>query len=271
MKVLWVFAHPEPRSLGGALRDEGVRVLHADGHEVRQSDLYAMRWDPVVGAADFDHDPADRLLVGAAAQRAHAAGALRADIRSEQDKLVWADTVVVQFPLWWYAMPAILKGWFDRVFVQGFAFGVRDPATGRTLRYGEGTLTGKRAMVVVSAGAREVSLGPRGVNGQLDELLFPLQHGTLWYSGMSVVPPLLVPSADRADTPAFAAAAARLAERLRGLPVARPIPFRRQNGGDYDEDLVLRPDIAAGRHGLSVHLAAAAGVQAPSAPITSVP
>lgn len=255
MKVLWIFAHPERRSLSGALRDEGVRALRDQGHEVRQSDLYAMRWNPVVDGGDFGHDPDERLVVGDASERAHASGRLSGDIRAEQDKIAWADTLVLQFPLWWYDMPAILKGWFDRVFVKGFAFGITDPRSGRTLRYGEGMLTGKRAMVVVTAGARESSLGPRGINGELNDMLFPLQHGTLWYTGISVVPPLLVHGADRATDGDFALHAKRLRERLDSLATADPIPFRTQNGGDYDADLVLRPELAPGRAGPGVHSA----------------
>ncbi|WP_199836286.1 NAD(P)H-dependent oxidoreductase, partial [Streptomyces sp. NRRL F-4489] len=130
MKVLWLFAHPESRSLNAALRTEGLRTLEAHGHEHTLSDLYAMKWNPVVDAADYDHDPSDRLQVGDASERAYATGRLSPDIADEQRKLAWADTLVLQFPLWWYGMPAILKGWFDRVFVKGFAFGHTDPATG---------------------------------------------------------------------------------------------------------------------------------------------
>lgn len=188
MNVLWVFAHPEPRSLGGALRDDGLRTLRELGHDVRESDLYAMKWNPVVDAADFGTVAGDeRLVVGATSARAYAGGELSADIVAEHEKLAWADAVVVQFPLWWYGMPAILKGWFDRVFVKGFGYGVRAD-DGRTLRYGEGKLAGKRAMVVLSAGAREPALGPRGINGPLNDILFPLHHGTLFYAGMSVLP-----------------------------------------------------------------------------------
>ncbi len=193
MKVLWLFAHPDHRSLSGALKTEGLRTLDAHGHRHEVSDLYAMKWNPVVDADDYAHDPDDRLRIGDASERAYTEGRLSPDIRAEQEKLAWADTLVVQFPLWWYGMPAILKGWFDRVFVKGFAFGLTDPATGRPRRYGDGKLAGKRAMVVVTAGARAATLGPRGVNGDLNDLLFPLQHGTLWYTGMSVVPPAAHP------------------------------------------------------------------------------
>ncbi|MEW2360140.1 NAD(P)H-dependent oxidoreductase [Spirillospora sp. NPDC029432] len=252
MNVLWIFAHPEPRSLNGALRDEGLRELARLGHRTRGSDLYAMDWDPVVRAADYGHDPRERLQVGAASERAQAAGALGPDIRAEQDKIAWADAVVLQFPLWWHGMPAILKGWFDRVFVQGFAFGVTD-TQGRTLRYGEGNLAGKRALVVTTAGARGTGMGPRGLHGDTEQLLFPLLHGTLWYTGMTVLPPLLIPGADRLTPARYAPAAARLRERLRGLATDAPVPYRRESGGDYDTDLILRPHLEPGRAGLDIH------------------
>ncbi|MFG3113070.1 NAD(P)H-dependent oxidoreductase [Streptomyces sp. NPDC048197] len=243
MKILWLFAHPDPRSLSGALKDEGLRALEAHGHEYRVSDLYAMKWNPVVDAPDYGHDPTDRLHVGPASEHAYHHGHLSPDIIEEQSKVTWADTVIVQFPLWWYGMPAILKGWFDRVFIRGFAFGHTDPETGRPLRYGDGQLTGKRAMVITTAGARAATLGPRGVNGNLNDLLFPLQHGTLWYTGMSVLPPLLIPGADRTTPTAYATAATRLRERLRTLPTTEPLAFRHQNTGDYDDDLLLHPHL----------------------------
>jgi NAD(P)H dehydrogenase (quinone) len=254
MNVLWVFAHPEPRSLSGTLRADGVRALRELGHECRVTDLYAMGWNPVVDRADFTAEEGERLVVGAASERAHQGGTLSLDIRMEQDKLRWADAVVLQFPLWWYGMPAILKGWIDRVFVKGFAYGVRDPATGRTRRYGDGLLRGTRALAVVTAGAPEATIGPRGVNGDIEQLLFPLLHGTLFYTGMDVLPPFVVAGADRMTDDGCADASARLRERLRALPDAAPIAFRAQNGGDYDDDLVLRPDVAPGRSGLAVHV-----------------
>ncbi|MFJ9161494.1 NAD(P)H-dependent oxidoreductase [Streptomyces griseoviridis] len=252
MKVLWLTAHPEPRSLNGSLYREGVRSLEEQGHEVRTSDLYAMNFNPVVTADDFSHADGERLIVGRAAQEAVRRGSLAPDITAEHAKLSWADTVIVQFPLWWYGMPAILKGWFDRVFVGGFAFGIHD-AQGRQLRYGEGALAGKRAMVIVSAGAREVSLGPRGINGDLNDLLFPLQHGTLWYAGIDVLPPLLVHGADRMDEATYAFHVDALRERLKDLPHTEPLPFRRQNGGDYDDDLVLRPELSPHLTGTAAH------------------
>jgi NAD(P)H dehydrogenase (quinone) len=57
-------------------------------------------------------------------KQAFAQGTQSADIAAEQEKLLWADTVIFQFPLWWFSMPAIMKGWIDRVYAWGFAYGV---------------------------------------------------------------------------------------------------------------------------------------------------
>ncbi|WP_046471335.1 NAD(P)H-dependent oxidoreductase [Allosalinactinospora lopnorensis] len=255
MKILWVFAHPERHSLNGSLMDEGLRALERLGHENRVSDLYAMGWKPVVDADDFGGtapEDADRLVVGAEQERAYLEGRLGEDVLAEQEKIRWADALVLHFPMWWFGPPAILKGWFDRVLVQGFAFGIKD-ARGRTRRYGDGGLVGKRALVVTSVGARESGFGPRGVHGHVDEVLFPLLHGTLWYTGVAALPPFVVYGADRATEADFTTYAGALRARLGALPSAAPIAYRHENSGDYDDALVLRPHLAAGRTGLGVH------------------
>ncbi|MCE0768051.1 NAD(P)H-dependent oxidoreductase [Pseudonocardia kujensis] len=261
MDVLWVVAHPEPRSLTGVLAAEGRAALEEQGHEVAVSDLYAMRWNPVLTRLDYGLDGEERLVVSAAARRAFDAGTLPPEVRAEQDKLRRADALVLQFPLWWFGMPAILKGWVDRVFVDGFAYGVRGP-DGRTRRYGDGVLAGKRALVVTTTGGPDPVFGSRGINGHAEELLFPLLHGTLFYAGATVLPPLLVPGADRFTEADGARAVAALRERLTGLRTDAPLPFRPQHGGDYDEHLVLRPHLAPGRTGLAVHTADAPEVRA---------
>lgn len=253
MKVLWISAHPEPASLNGSLRMEGIEALKAGGHEVVESDLYAMGFNPVVTGDDYQHDPAERLVVGHESKRALLAGELSADIRAEHDKLAWADTIVVQFPLWWYGMPAIMKGWFDRVFVQGYAYGVKDPDTGRTRRYGDGGLAGKRALIVTTVGVPGDAMGPRSIHGGMDDVLFTLTHGTLWYAGIEVVEPLAILGANRMSGQEYRDAADELRERLLALPTAEPIPFRRENSDDYDENLNLRADLAPGRVGGPIH------------------
>ena len=257
MKILWVHAHPEPRSLTSSLRDEGLDAAIEAGHEVKVSDLYAMAWNATLDTTDFGDLPDRPTEISRASEAAHKAGTLTSDIQAEQDKLLWCDTVVLQFPLWWYSTPAILKGWIDRVFTKGFAYGIPDPANPRrTYRYGDGPLSGRRAQVFVTIGSPARAMGPRGVNGQLDQVLFPLLHGTLWYVGMDVLPPVAIHDADHITTAGYDDAVRRVRRRVQGLASVEPLPYRHQNGGDYDAHLVLRDDIAPGRSGLGVHLEA---------------
>lgn len=248
MNILIVSAHPEPTSLTNALRDEAVEQLRADGHDVRVSDLYAAKWKAVVDREDFPNfPPAKRLQVAAASGEAFAAGAMTADVADEQAKLLWADALILVFPFWWLSFPAILKGWVDRVFAYGFAYGVGEHSDKRWGdRFGEGRLAGRRAMLVVTAGGWEPHYGPRGINGPIDDLLFPINHGVLFYPGYEVLPPFVVYQADRLDDNAFRKTADALRDRLRTLFTASPISFRQQNGGDYViPSMQLRPEAAA--------------------------
>ncbi len=252
--ILWVYAHPEERSLNASLRDAGVAAAQEAGHRVVLSDLYAMGWKSELDGADVAGTPDLPPEISRATRRAYDAGTLAPDIREEQRKLRDADALVLQFPLWWYATPAILKGWIDRVFAKGFAYGLRDPRQpGRTFRYGDGPLAGRRAQVITTTGSPAPAMGPRGINGQLDQVLFPLLHGTLWYVGIAPLPPLAVHSADRFDRSDFREASSRIAERMHGLFDVEPIGYRYQNRDDYDDDLVLRDDVAPGATGLSAH------------------
>jgi NAD(P)H dehydrogenase (quinone) len=246
MKALLVFAHPDPRSLNGALRDVAVAELVAQGHQVKVSDLYAEGWKSEVDRADFP-DLADdqRLKPVAASKQAFRGNTLTPDVKTEIDKLLWADALILQFPLWWFAMPAILKGWVDRVFAYGFAYGVGEHSEARWGdRYGEGTLAGKRAMLIVTAGGWEEHYSPRGVNGPIEDLLFPINHGILYYPGYDVLPPFVVYRVDRFGEADFAPVAGELRERMRTLATTAPIAYRRQNGGDYlIPKMQLRPDL----------------------------
>ena len=258
MKVLFVFAHPEPRSLNGALRDVAIRELEAQGNEVRMSDLYAGRWKSQVDRADFPALAADaRLKPASASEEAFAAKALTEDVRAEQDKLLWADTLILQFPLWWFSMPAILKGWVDRVYAYGFAYGVGEHSDQHWGdRYGEGTFAGKRAMLIVTTGGWEDHYAARGINGPIDDLLFPINHGILYYPGYDVLPPFVAYRVDRLDEAGFERVAEGLRERMRTLTTTPPIPYRRQNGGDYlIPSLQLRPGLGdPDAAGVALHL-----------------
>lgn len=257
MNVFIVHAHPERRSLNGALLDFATQHLAARGHTVEVSDLHAMRWKPVLDAEDFPaRDPRERFDPMADARSAFDLGTQRPDVLAEQGKLRRADAVILQFPLWWFTMPAILKGWVDRVYANGFAYGVGEHSDRRWgERYGEGVMAGKRAMLMVTMGGWDSHYGPRGINGPMDDLLFPIHHGVLHYPGFDVMPPFLVHRTSKTDEARFSRITRELAARLDGLFTDAPIPFRRQNGGDYTiPELTLKPELAPGREGFALHV-----------------
>jgi len=258
MNVLIVYAHPEPRSLNGQLKDFAVGRLREAGHEVQVSDLYAMDWKAPLDGADTlqQRDPA-RFDPMADSGHAFREGLQSPDIAAEQAKLRWADAVIFQFPLWWYSMPAIMKGWIDRVYAYGFAYGVGEHSDQRWgNRFGEGNMAGKRAMLVVTTGGWESHYSARGINGPINDILFPIQHGILFYPGFEVLPPHVIYRTSKIDGEKLHEVKARLGERLDTLWTTAPIPFRTQNAGDYlIPALTLREGLAPGVSGFAAHLA----------------
>jgi NAD(P)H dehydrogenase (quinone) len=257
MNIFIVFAHPEGRSLNATLRDIAIDELQARGHEVRVSDLYAQRWKAQVDRADFPAWPVDeRLEPRLASKDAFISGTLTDDVKAEQDKLEWADAVIVQFPLWWFSMPAILKGWFERVYSHGYAYGVGEYTDKRWgNRYGEGVFAGKRAMILMTTGGWPHHYSARGINGPMEDLLFPINHGILYYPGFDVLPPFIVYNAQRLEAERFDVVSSELRQRMRDLFTIRPIPYRQQNGGDYRiPQMLLQDHIKPGQGGFSVHL-----------------
>ena len=109
MRALVLLAHPDPQSFSAALAAAALRGLAAGGHEARLVDLYAQDFDPVMTRAD-------RL--------AYETGTAVVDpvVAAQAEHVRWADTLVFVFPTWWSGLPAILKGWLERVLVPGVAF-----------------------------------------------------------------------------------------------------------------------------------------------------
>lgn len=254
-RVLIVYAHPEPTSLTRQLVQVTVETLEAQGHEVIKSDLYGMRWKAVFDENDFpSRANPERLSFIAESAHAYATGQQTEDVATEQAKLSSADAVILQFPLWWFGVPAILKGWIERVYAYGFGYGYKNE--GNRYRYGEGALKGKRAMVSALMGGAAADYGPRGINGPIDQILFPLTHGALFYPGMDVLPIHAVYGSAFITTPAEVEA---VKEAWRGraerLFEDTPISFRSQNGGDYPDRHTLGDCVAPGKAGLLAHVA----------------
>jgi putative NADPH-quinone reductase len=109
MRMLVIFAHPLEDSFAAALRDIVVETLSAGGHEVDLCDLYKETFDPVMSARERSVYYKDMLNNVQA-------------VSDHVQRLRWAEGVVLVFPSWWYGMPAILKGYFDRVWLPGVAF-----------------------------------------------------------------------------------------------------------------------------------------------------
>lgn len=183
MNALIVYAHHEPRSFNAAMKDRALGVLTANGWHAEVSDLYAEGFAAAAGRADFTRPTASERF-GYVHEQRHAAASRRyaGDILREQDRLARADLVLLQFPLWWYAPPAILKGWADRVLTHGFAYT-------DTELFDTGLLRGKRSMLAVTTGGtREELHADSAVTGTVDEILRPISGGVLRYVGMDVAP-----------------------------------------------------------------------------------
>lgn len=194
MNVLIVFAHPEPQSLNGALKDSSVKILEENGHKVQISDLYKKKFKAVADKDDFLvlKNP-ERFNYISEQYHALNRNTFTADIVEEQKLVTWADLIIFQFPMWWTDAPAILKGWFDRVFSYSFAYG---PG-----RYGEGNLKGKKAIISVTHGAEDLSeYEEDGIKGKINERLFNIQHEKLYYCGMTVLEPFLFPAGANEET-----------------------------------------------------------------------
>jgi len=118
MRVLVIYAHPLADSFAAALHRAVVAVLRRGGHEVDDCDLYAEGFDPVLSAAER--------------RRYNTPSPDLAGVSEHVARLRAAEALVLCFPTWWYGMPAILKGYFDRVWAQGVAF--RLPEGGGAIR-----------------------------------------------------------------------------------------------------------------------------------------
>ena len=250
--VLVVYAHPEPTSLTRQFVRETIQILGKQGHIVLQSDLYGMGWKAIFDERDFlCRINTDRLDFIQESGNTYATDQQSPDIATEQRKLLAADLVIFHFPLWWYGMPAILKGWIDRVYAYGFAYGYK--GEGNRYRYGDGIFKGKRALLSVMVGGPAADYAPRGINGPLDELLFPITHGALFFPGFDVLTTHAVYGTGKIEKSAAEEECAVWRARLEHIFNETPIPFRRQNGGDYQGG-ILADHICAGKSGVSIHI-----------------
>jgi len=185
VRALVIYAHPEPTSFCAAFKDAAIAVLERAGLTVEVSDLYAERFDPVGGRRDFvgKADPA-RFHYQTEQLTAWKNQTFSPEIQREQERVSRADLFIFVFPLWWGGVPAILKGWFDRVLAYGFAY-----ADGR--RYEHGYFNGKRGVLAISTGGTEHLFSEGGSYGPVSSVLHGVQHCMLEYLGLETAQPFV--------------------------------------------------------------------------------
>lgn len=239
-----VLAHPERQSFNGLLAETSQATLEEQGWRVSLSDLYRMGFDPLEGAQHYEQFADESRFHAQTEQRHHAdAGTTPADVASEIQNLLAADLLVVHFPLWWFGMPAMLKGWIDRVFVYGAMYR-------SARRYDTGICAGKRMIACITTGASADSCANDGREGDTRMHLWPLLF-SFRYVGYSVLVPeifhgvggVAFVEGDDAGTTGVAAYAARWKEQLLGLDGRPLIPYNPDD--DFDDRKRLRPEASS--------------------------
>ncbi|MGI9390098.1 MAG: NAD(P)H-dependent oxidoreductase [Boseongicola sp.] len=183
--TLIVLAHPDQRSFNGAWAEATEKSSRELGHTVLWSDLTAMEFDPVESARHYPHFQTESAFDPLKAQEEAAkADEIPSDVATEIEKVRRADRVIFHFPLWWFAPPAVLKGWFDRVFAHGALHSVNR-------RFDVGCCIGKKALFCVTTGSSEAESAPNGKEGDVQMLLWPTAY-TLRYLGYTVLVPEIV-------------------------------------------------------------------------------
>ena len=228
-KILIVHAHPEPQSFTHALCEKAVHTLESMGCEVKLSDLYAMQWNPIASKSDFLNPQNSSYMVYALEQRnAYKNHTLAKDISTELEKLMWCDLLILSFPIFWFSMPAMLKGWIDRVMISGICYG------GKRF-YDKGGLRGKRVLLALTLGGQEHMFGDDRVHCRLEEMLTPIMRGTLAYVGMDVLNPFVGWHVPYISQEARQKILDSYEMRLKNLHQEKPLIYPKLS--DFDENL----------------------------------
>ena len=228
MNYFIVHAHPEPKSFNGAMTRHAMKILEPLGHKVKVSDLYAMQFNPISDRRNFITEK-DENYYKQQMEELYATekNGFADDIKAEMEKLEWCDILIFQFPLWWFSLPAVLKGWVDKVFAMGKIYG-------RGKWYDNGAFRGKRVMLSITTGGAEYTYNENGLHGKMDTILFPIHHGIFHFTGFTIVPPFI------AWSPAHITEAERheyleqYGKRLLAIPEDTPIQYNSLQ--DYDEN-----------------------------------
>lgn len=169
MKHLVILAHFNPSSLNVSIKDAYVNGLRSKGHEVTVRDLYAMKFNPVLSLEDISSNQAANLPE---------------DIKREQEYIKQADVITIISPIWWTGFPAILKGYFDRVLLYGFAYKYDEQGLVKLLK-------GKKAVIINTTGQPKEVYEPEMYNA----LRQTSDNGVFDFCGIEVLHHIFYPSA----------------------------------------------------------------------------
>lgn len=168
------------------MKNLATQVLAGQGHTVAMSDLYGQGFNPTAQKWDFVTTSGGHFNY--MLEQRHAARldlAFSPDILGEIEKIRAAEVVLFVTPVWWFSVPAILKGWFDRVLAMGVAWD-----SGKI--YENGLLRGKQAMLIAAAGGPPQYYQENGRHkATADQILHHVNHGTLAFCGFNVHEPFV--------------------------------------------------------------------------------
>ncbi len=222
MKIFIVYYHPEPKSFNGAMLKTAVSTLSKTGHEVQVSDLHEMSFNPVSGRHNFSGFK-DKDFFKQQVEEIHASesNGFSKEIETELQKIEWCELMIWQFPLWWFGLPAPLKGWVDRVFAMGRTYG-----NGKF--YNDGIFKDKIAMLSLTTGGPEEAYLPGGFNGDINGVLRPIHRGILEFVGFRILAPNIAWGPAHLNTAERNEILTRYVQRLNNISRETPIEV-----GDY--------------------------------------
>jgi NAD(P)H dehydrogenase (quinone) len=218
MRVLIVHAHHEQKSFCSALFRQAAHTLREAGHEVVTSDLYSERFDPVSDRRNFS-SVLDAGYLKQQSEEWHASevNGFAPELETEIRKLESCDLLIFTFPLWWFSMPAILKGWVDRAIPMGRVYGDE-----KLYENGLGK-TRKRSLIIMTVGGPPETYNGYNVNPSLENILAPIQHGVFWFNGFLPLDPFIAWSPARISEEERKTYLRQLNERLRHLDQETPL------------------------------------------------
>jgi len=183
--VLIIFAHPEKQSFCGSMASECEKYFKSKNCIVTVRDLYELNFNPVAGQDDFTKlsDNGKKYFQLSEEQKeAYKNGNISDDIKTEINYIKNSDFICFVFPFWWSSFPAILKGYIDRVLIQGFAFDINT----KTI-YNNGLLKGKSVKLFLTTGGAEELYTESGLGKTtVEERLEHITYGALAFCGLNV-------------------------------------------------------------------------------------